>query len=62
MAITINEAFELIEEYEGKAFSIQVEYHPKFGYPTDINIDIAEMIADEEIHYRFQGLKKIINF
>ncbi|MFA5668569.1 MAG: DUF6174 domain-containing protein [Balneolaceae bacterium] len=58
-AITVNEAFDLIEEYESKAHSISVNYHPQFGYPTKLLIDIHEMIADEEIIYRMSNLEKI---
>ena len=57
--MTIDEAFDLIESYEGKAHSVQIEYDTKFGYPTKINIDIDEMMADEEIHHSFSNLKEI---
>lgn len=57
--LTVDEAFELIEEYEGKAFSIQVEYHPKFGYPTLIEIDYVKGAIDDEISFIFKDLKKI---
>lgn len=58
-AITVDNAFELIEKYQDEAHSIKVSYHPKYGYPTKIGINIVEMIADEEIIYRMSDLKKI---
>jgi hypothetical protein len=59
---TINEAFQLIDEYQSRADSIFVEYSPKYGYPTRLIIDKSFVIADEEIRYNFRGLKKIIQF
>ena len=59
--ISIDEAFDLIESYESEAHSVRVEYHQKYGYPTDLNIDIYEIVADEEIHYDFSNLKAIRN-
>ncbi|MGN8224798.1 DUF6174 domain-containing protein [Gracilimonas sp. BCB1] len=58
-AITIDQAFDLIEEYGDIAASISVKYHPKFGYPERLFIDINEMTADEEIIYEIRDLKKI---
>jgi|AntRauTorcE11897_2_1112592.scaffolds.fasta_scaffold00930_12 hypothetical protein len=57
-AITVDDAFDLIEEYSDEAYSITVDYHPRFGYPTKLIINIYEMIADEEIIYRMSDLKK----
>lgn len=58
-AITVERAFNLLEQYEDEAHSITVDYHPKYGYPTKLIIDVHEMIADEEIIYRMSDLKKI---
>ncbi|WP_421775404.1 DUF6174 domain-containing protein [Gracilimonas sp.] len=58
-AITVERAFDLLKQYEDKAHSITVDYHPKYGYPTKFIIDIHEMIADEEIIYRMNDLKRI---
>ena len=60
MAITIDEAFDLIEKYKDSADKIEVKYDPKFGYPTQLIIDIDIQMADEEIIRRFSNLQKII--
>lgn len=57
-AITVDEAFQLIEEYQGKADSIKVSYDERFGYPSSIFIDLSREVADEEIIYSFYDLKK----
>ncbi|MTI86417.1 MAG: hypothetical protein FH748_00455 [Balneolaceae bacterium] len=57
--MTVDEAFDLIESYQGNAYSVEIKYHPRFGYPTEINIDIMENVADEEIHHNFRNLKRI---
>ncbi len=59
MALTIDEAFALIEKYETVADKIEVEYDPRFGFPTKIYIDIDAQTADEEIIRSFGTLKKI---
>ena len=60
MAITIDEAFALIEKYENSADKIEVEYDPRFGFPTKLFIDIDAQMADEEIIRSFGTLKKIV--
>jgi len=59
-AVTVDEAFGLIEKYKTSAHKIEVEYNPRFGYPTKIFIDIDSLIADEEIIRRFGNLQKIV--
>ena len=61
MAITVDEAFNLIEQYKTSAAKIEVEYDSQFGFPTKLFIDIDDQIVDEEIIRRFSHLKKIIN-
>ena len=61
MAITVDEAFDLIDKYKNSADIIEVEYDSKFGYPTKLFIDINIQMADEEIIRRFSNLQKIIN-
>lgn len=58
-SMTVDQAFKLIEEHKETAHFIRVNYHPKYGYPTELYIDYAEMIADEETHYMFQNLQKL---
>ncbi|MEO9884271.1 MAG: DUF6174 domain-containing protein [Balneola sp.] len=59
---TIEKAFRLIDEYQNVADTVIVEYHPKFGYPTSLKIDKSFRIADEEVSYTFQGLKRVIQY
>ncbi|XWN38757.1 MAG: DUF6174 domain-containing protein [Balneola sp.] len=59
---TVDEVFDLIDEYELTADSISVDYSPRYGYPTNLFINPSNMIADEEIRYTFRGLKKVIQF
>ena len=33
----------------------EVEYDPTYGYPTRVQIDISEQIADEEVYYEIRG-------
>jgi len=50
--ITIEGYFDLIEDaINSNVASLEVEYHPQKGYPTTINIDYNELIADEEKYY-----------
>ena len=60
-AITVDEAFDLIEYYRTNADSVIVEYDSRFGYPTELFIDIDSLMADEEIIRRFSNLQKIAN-
>jgi hypothetical protein len=60
-ALTINEAFELIEQYKENADTVIVDYDLRFGYPTKLFVDIDFQIADEEIIRRFSNLQKIAN-
>lgn len=56
---TVNEAFQLISQYEDSAHFVDITYHPRFGFPTRIYIDIQAEVADEEIHLTFSDLKRI---
>ncbi len=60
-ALTIDGAFALIEKYKTSAYKIQVEYDPRFGYPTKLFIDIDSFVVDEEIRRSFSDLKRIVN-
>ena len=59
-AMTVNEAFNIIDFYKPTAHRINVEYDSKFGFPTKIYIDIDSLIADDEIIRRFSNLQKIV--
>ena len=59
MALTVDEAFDLIDQYKSNAFKIEVDYHAKYGYPEKIYIDIDSMMVDEEIIRYFFDLERI---
>ncbi|BAY08896.1 hypothetical protein NIES2098_20570 [Calothrix sp. NIES-2098] len=57
---TIPKLFNVIEDaIAKKASSLTVQYDPKFGYPTQINIDYNSQMADEELYLTIEGLQKI---
>ncbi|MGF1958055.1 MAG: DUF6174 domain-containing protein [Aulosira sp. DedVER01a] len=57
---TIPKLFNIIQDaIAKKASNLTVEYHPKLGYPTKINIDYNSQIADEEIYLTIEDLQKI---
>ncbi len=61
MAITVDEAFNLIEKYKASADEIDVEYDSRFGFPAKLFIDIDAQMADEEISRRFSNLQQVLN-
>ncbi|MEH2378584.1 MAG: DUF6174 domain-containing protein [Nostoc sp.] len=42
-----------------KAANLTVQYEPKIGYPTQINIDYNSQIADDEIFFTIKNLQRI---
>ena len=46
---TIDELFDILEQYEKTADYYDVTFHEELGYPTKINIDPFKEMADEEI-------------
>ena len=42
-----------------KAHSLSVTYHPTLGYPTQINIDYDQQMADEELYLTIDNLEVI---
>lgn len=42
-----------------KAFSLNVRYSARFGYPTQIDIDYDSQIADEEKYLTIENFKEI---
>ena len=55
--VTVEALFDLLEDAESEeAYSVDVEYDPLLGYPTDLFIDYSENTADEELGYRASGL------
>jgi hypothetical protein len=54
---TVPKLFAVIDNaIQKKAANISVKYHPKFGYPTEINIDYDLRLADEELSLRVDNL------
>ncbi|WP_445634235.1 Beta-lactamase-inhibitor-like PepSY-like domain-containing protein [Nostoc sp. DSM 114161] len=57
---TIPKLFNLIQDaIARKASNLDVNYSPKLGYPTQINIDYNSQIADEEIYLTIENLEQI---
>jgi major membrane immunogen (membrane-anchored lipoprotein) len=62
-ADTIDKLFTILKnayagkgDFEQKADTIDVTYNPQKGYPTNIYIDVSQMIADEEQGYTVTNL------
>ncbi|MCF7807312.1 MAG: DUF6174 domain-containing protein [Candidatus Marinimicrobia bacterium] len=60
LAMSVEEAFSLIDEHESTAYRLVVEYDERFGYPSYISIDIDSMIVDEEIVRTFSDLERLV--
>jgi hypothetical protein len=57
---TIPKLFDVIQDaINRKAFSLDVQYSARFGYPTQINIDYNSQIADEEKYLTIEKFKVI---
>lgn len=57
---TIPKLFNVIEDaIAKKASNLTVQYDPKLGYPTQINIDYNSQMADEEIYLTIEKFQKI---
>jgi hypothetical protein len=57
---TIPKLFDVIQDaINRKAFSLDVQYSARFGYPTQINIDYNSQIADEEKYLTIENFKVI---
>ncbi|MBN3870656.1 MAG: DUF6174 domain-containing protein [Nostoc sp.] len=57
---TIPKLFNVIQDaINRKAFSLNVRYSAKFGYPTQIDIDYNSQIADEEKYLTIENFKEI---
>ena len=55
---TIDEHFEVIHDAINRdAFSLVIEYNATFGYPSLIDIDYSEGMADDEVTYRLSNLQ-----
>jgi len=57
---TVPKLFGIIEDaINRKAANITVKYDPKFGYPTQINIDYDQQMADEELYLTISNLEPL---
>lgn len=57
---TIPKLFNVIQDaINRQAYSLNINYSPKFGYPTQINIDYNSQIADEEIYLTIENFEVI---
>ncbi|MBN3899175.1 MAG: hypothetical protein HWQ41_29050 [Nostoc sp. NOS(2021)] len=57
---TIPKLFNVIQDaINRQAFSLNVRYSPKLGYPTQIDIDYNSQIADEEKYLTIENFEEI---
>ncbi|MBN3908128.1 MAG: hypothetical protein HWQ35_16740 [Nostoc sp. NMS1] len=57
---TIPKLFNVIQDaINRQAYSLNIDYSPRFGYPTQINIDYNSQIADEEIYLTIENFQEI---
>lgn len=57
---TIPKLFNVIQDgIARKASNLDVNYSPKLGYPTQINIDYNSQIADEEIYLTIENFEEL---
>jgi hypothetical protein len=57
---TIPKLFNVIQDaINRQAYSLNVSYSPKLGYPTKIDIDYNSQIADEEIYLTIENFQQI---
>ncbi|MEC4887754.1 MAG: DUF6174 domain-containing protein [Scytonema sp. PMC 1070.18] len=60
---TIPKLFDAIRDaIARRADSINVQYNPSFGYPTQINIDYSRQMADEELFLTIENFTRTTNF
>ncbi|MFN6513658.1 MAG: DUF6174 domain-containing protein [Nostoc sp. CreGUA01] len=57
---TIPKLFNVIQDaINRRASSLNVDYNPKLGYPTQINVDYNTQIADEEIYLTIENFEEL---
>ncbi|MBD2452360.1 hypothetical protein H6G76_35730 [Nostoc sp. FACHB-152] len=57
---TIPKLFNVIQDaLNRQAYSLNINYSPRLGYPTQINIDYDSQIADEEIYLTIENFEVI---
>lgn len=57
---TVPKLFNVIQDAINRnAYSLNVQYDPRLGYPSQINIDYDSQIADEEIYLTIENFQVI---
>jgi hypothetical protein len=55
---TIPKLFSVVQDaIARKADSLAVKYDPKLGYPTQVNVDYSQQMADEELYLTVENFK-----
>ena len=55
--LTVKQRFEQLRDaYINGAHQIKVNYDPQYGYPSSVNIDYDQFIADEALSYTITEL------
>ena len=58
--LTVEEAFAYIEHRLAEDhFDFSIDYHKDYGFPQQFYFDRSEMIADDEIGYRFTAFEVV---
>ena len=58
--LTVEEAFTYIENRLAEDhFDFSIDYHKDYGFPQQFYFDRSEMIADDEISYRFTAFEVV---
>ena len=58
--LTVEEAFAYIENRLAEDhFDFSIDYHKDYGFPQQFYFDRSEMIADDEIGYRFTAFEVV---
>lgn len=57
---TIPKLFDVIQDaIKRRAYSLNVRYNPRLGYPTQLDIDYSSQIADEEVYLTIENFEII---
>jgi Family of unknown function (DUF6174) len=57
---TVPKLFNVIKDaIDRNAFSLNVQYNHRLGYPTQINIDYSSQLADEELYLTIENFQEI---
>ena len=57
---TIDRIFaEVNASLNGGADSVVVKYHPTYGFPTDVTIDVQKQAADDELYLTLSNFEKL---